>query len=425
MKKLFFISIIMICFQFAVVKTVAQQKGTIYYDINWKVVHSKDESKFYRIVNFDQTNLSIDTISDYYLNGEIYSRGFTKRIDKFEDSKTTFVGKRKFYSSNGKLSNISVYNNDGIIIGKYTFNENGEVKSISSYNLKNEITSYVIYYDNGKLYQKITYITGTKDKTISTFNLNGNKSNEIIYTDSIPKYDWYLVFDELGNSTKYNIKTKAPYYNEKKSKVFYKDGETYKYYNQNGIIVTMNLKVEKNYGKYYIAYIGISNLTGSEFNFDPKEISVILIKDDIETIGEVLSSNDYMKKVNNKQGWQAALVSFGQGIATIGAGYSTTASVAGVTDGKNSTVGLGVSKTYNSAENYIVNQNAQNNINNINNQQSQIKNELNSGYLKLNTIFNEERIFGQVNIVFKQANKIKITIPINGVGYDFLWDNVN
>jgi len=416
MKLTKVIWIIIVLTLFTTFNAYGQQTKKIYYDGNWKVVHSKDESKFYRIVNFDQTNLSIDTISDYYLNGEIYSRGLTKRIDKFEDSKSTFVGKRKFYSSNGKLSNISVYNYDGTINEKYTFNENEKVKSITAFNLKNEITSSVIYNDNGNLYQKIIYTNGTKDKTVSTFNLNGNKSNEIIYTDSIPKYDWYLVFDELGNSTKYNIKTEAPYYKEK-SKVFYKDGETYKYYTQNGIIVTMNLKVENSYGKYYIARIAISNLTGSEFNFEPKDISAILIKDDIETNGEVLSSNDYMKKVTNKQRWESTLVSFGQAISTIGAGYSSSV----ISDGKN----VVVQKSYNSAENTMVNQNAQNNINNLNNQQFQIKNELNSGYLKLNTIFNEERIYGQVNIVFKQANKIKVTIPINGVGYDFLWDNVN
>jgi len=110
-------------------------------------------------------------------------------------------------------------------------------------------------------------------------------------------------------------------------------------------------------------------------------------------------------------------MSFGQAISTIGAGYSSSV----ISDGKN----VVVQKSYNSAENTMVNQNAQNNINNLKNEQYQIKNELNSGYLKLNTIFNEERIYGQVNIVFKQANKIKVTIPINGVGYDFLWDNVN
>ena len=169
-----------------------------------------------------------------------------------------------------------------------------------------------------------------------------------------------------------------------------------------------------------------NNLTGQEFNFDPKDISVKLVNDNyIETNGELLSSDDYMKKVTNKQKWTAALVGFGEGIATIGAGYSATASVAGVTDGTNVVVGVGVTKSYNSAENYMIKQNAQNNVNNLQNNQHQIKNELNKGYLKLNTIFNEERIYGQVNILFKTAKKIVVTIPINGVGYDFIWDNIN
>ena len=46
---------------------------------------------------------------------------------------------------------------------------------------------------------------------------------------------------------------------------------------------------------------------------------------------------------------------------------------------------------------------------------------MNEGYLKLNTINNEERIVGQINIIYQNADKIRITIPVNGNNYDFWW----
>ena len=381
---------------FTILRVYPLETKKIYYDENWKVLKSSENSKYYRIIKINEYSNPIGEICDYYSTGEIYARGSAEKIDKSDDKKTKFNGSRKFYLLNGNLSTIISYNNGNI-------------------------TDFYTFWENGQLCKSIKYVKDTPEKVITLFNENGIKTEEIIYRDSVPKYDWYLMFDESGNSTKFNIETKTQYYKEK-SKTFYKDGETYQYYSQEGIIVTLKFNIERNYGKYYVCYVGISNLTGQEFNFDPKDITATLINDNLETTSEILSSDEYMKKVSNRQNWETALVGFAQGIATIGAGYSESATIAGTTDGNNSILGVGVTKSYNKSENYMINQNAQNNMNNLKHQQFQVKNDLNKGYLKLNTIFNEERIYGQFNILFKPAKKIMITIPINGVNYDFLWD---
>ena len=64
-----------------------------------------------------------------------------------------------------------------------------------------------------------------------------------------------------------------------------------------------------------------------------------------------------------------------------------------------------------------------NNINNYVNQLYNIKSVLNEGYLKTNTLENEQRIDGYINVGFQNAEKIYITVPINGINYGFEWNN--
>lgn len=234
---------------------------------------------------------------------------------------------------------------------------------------------------------------------------------------------------------------------DKLSKTYYKDGKAFQYYVHNGISVTMHLSIERTYGKYYVAYVAIENLTGKSFNFDPSTITAILIKSGTKTSGEVLSANEYMKKVNNRQAWNAALVAFGESSAANQAGYSsssTTSTTSGYSNsygsvsgyygntygsvsGSSSTYGSATTRSntqsYDGAANYAAHQKAQQNINDYQNQQYQIRNVLNQGYLKLNTIDNEQRIVGQINIKYKSADKVQVTIPVNGVNYDFWWNN--
>ncbi len=231
----------------------------------------------------------------------------------------------------------------------------------------------------------------------------------------------------------------------KECKSYFKDGKTFQYFVHNGVSVTMQLSIENSYGKYYVAYVAIENLTGNSFNFNPDQITALFQNKGKESIGNVLSAADYMNKVNRRQAWNAALVAFGESSSANQAGHSssstnsTTSGYAnsygsisgyygdtyGSVQGNITTYGNSTTqsntKSYNGSAAYAAKQNAQRNINNFQNQQYQIRNVLNEGYLKLNTINNEERIVGQINIVYQNADKIKITIPVNGNNYDFWW----
>jgi hypothetical protein len=230
-------------------------------------------------------------------------------------------------------------------------------------------------------------------------------------------------------------------------KTYYKDGKTIQYYDYNGIKVAMHLSIERTYGKYYVAYISITNLTGNSFDFNPSQIIAKFSKRGMEYDGKVYTNSEYMKRVSNRQAWNAALVAYGESSAANNAGYSSSSSYSntsgysttsgsssgyygntyGSVSGTSSTYSnsstYGTTNSYNGATQYAAQQNAQNNINNHMNQQYQIKRSLNQGYLKMNTISNEQEIFGQVNIKYKNVEEIEIIVPVNGENYIFNWSN--
>lgn len=226
---------------------------------------------------------------------------------------------------------------------------------------------------------------------------------------------------------------------------YYIDGTPMLYYKNDGITVTAFLYFNKDYGKYYQVHFMIENLSGREFNIDPNAITYKMFKNDEVIDGDVLSYNDYMKKVKNRQAWAAVAVAFGESMAASDAGYSssttssstygqsntygsasgyvgnTYGSVYGSTSTYTSSYGTSRTNSYNGAAAYAAQQNANKNVANYQNQQFQIKKTLSDGYAKLNTIFNETQYQGYVNINYKKVDHLQFIIPINGVNYSFVW----
>ncbi|MCB9187834.1 MAG: UvrB/UvrC motif-containing protein [Flavobacteriales bacterium] len=230
----------------------------------------------------------------------------------------------------------------------------------------------------------------------------------------------------------------------------YLEGEAVQYYNHNNVIIAVMLSHEKQYGNYYTAYVTVTNVGDQEFLFDPEEIEAIFeIDGDIE-YGDVLSHQEYMKKVTNRQAWNSALVAWGEvsaanqagyssasytsntygysssygsafGYASDGRGNSATSNVFGSSSTSSYSTTSGTVSSYNGSDAYAAQQNAQNNINNFEQQQYQVKERLNQDYLKKNTIFPGQEIYGAINIKFKKAQKVYLRVPLNGETYTFEW----
>ncbi|MAU35813.1 MAG: hypothetical protein CMD14_00380 [Flavobacteriales bacterium] len=230
--------------------------------------------------------------------------------------------------------------------------------------------------------------------------------------------------------------------------ISYFDGKAFLTYYNAEVEVSINLSKERQYGKYYIADIGIYNNTNQSFNFNPSDIKATIIRKGKAKEGEVLSHKEYMKKVKTSQTWQAIGKSIAEHSAAADAGKTTTntsSSTYGSYSGSSRTnysdnygrnIGSSrstgnfsgtsttnsTSTTIDGGAQYMASQNADRNVKEFTKQQSNISNMLNQGYLKRNTLKNQDYIRGNINIKYRKADEIEIVVPINGVDYIFLWD---
>lgn len=230
-----------------------------------------------------------------------------------------------------------------------------------------------------------------------------------------------------------------------------KDGNVIYYYKHKGMSISMTLFRDNSYGDYYQAWINIQNFTGRNLLLAPNSIvakSFIQKTKEMKDLN-ILSYEEYMKKVQRKQNWQNFAVAFSNGLAASNAGYSyssTNTSVTGVTNSFGSASGYvgdtygyasgwsssystaygrSTTQSYNGAAAYAAQQNANAQTNAYISNQYQIKSRLSEGYVKANTLANQTEFMGYFNIQFIKTDNIRIEIPINGETYIFTrsWSN--
>ena len=238
------------------------------------------------------------------------------------------------------------------------------------------------------------------------------------------------------------------------SKSIFKDGVRKTYYVENGISITTFINLSNKYGKYYEVNIEIENLTGDNILFNPMNISAFLYdfetdrKTKVVTIkkqqkGVFLSSDEYIKKVGNRQAWTSALNRMANNYNAQQAGYSSSSTVTSVNGTSNSYGTLtdyytgdqlrarsktnisatSASKTqnYNGQAAYQAQKEANAESQALDNNLYQIKNVLYQGYLKLNTIEDRQRLVGFINLDYEKADKIEILIPVKDKFYSFTY----
>jgi tetratricopeptide (TPR) repeat protein len=210
------------------------------------------------------------------------------------------------------------------------------------------------------------------------------------------------------------------------------------------------------YGKYYQINVEIENLTGKNFVFNPNNIIALLTtyqtdkKTKIVSVkeqrkGVLLTSDEYISKVNTRQNILSAFNSFGEKSNAERAGYSSSVTTTNVNSNTNSygsvhdyynkngiivnanantnISGKSTTQNYNGALAYMAQENADKKIQAFDEQLYQIKSELNQGYLKINTLEHRQRLLGFINLKYEKSDKIEILIPVNGKFYSFKYDN--
>lgn len=399
---------------------------TLYYDKNWKGVESKVFATYFRVIMNPENSTFRKQFRDFYITGELQSEGGYISIDKYDDSQSVFDGEWINYYKSGKIEQKG-YRIKGKQEGEYTrYKEDGLVLLHA-------------YFKDDELHGIYT-----------EFSEDGSICVQMEYKNGKPLHDYYIVSNQDGLCSKIRLSDKQPIYespslNEKK--VEYKDGETWPYYNKNGIMIGMTNNEVRDYGKYFQIPIIIANNSMHPIDFEPTNITAFLIdkKGNKQTL-KVYSAEAYMKKVRRSQNWAMALNGLAEGLAASGAGYSsstTNSSYSGHSSsygnasafgsggyaygnysGNSSYYGRSSSTTtsYNGAAAYQAQVIASNRIAAYDNALLSERAAKNEGYLKRTTIYPGETITGYINIERKKGTAMTINIDINGANYEFPWN---
>lgn len=325
--------------------------------------------------------------------------------------------------------------NDGIFIQNDT-NMEQKFHLLNSFNMP--LCDNKVYLDRGGLDHNFSLEFEKIPPSVNKFSILGSPVGGAnfynIEIDTLVKENNFLDITTFVNNTP------AMEYG-----MIYKDGSPISYYTHKGITVAVLLSVDNTYGNYYQANILIQNLSGKKFNFDPRMIQAKMTKSKVTSNLKVYTFDEYISRVNNRQMWNAAAISFSENLAASNAGYSSSSTHTTI-HGNSTSFGSAYgyygntyctsygssysygsayiksnSTTYNGSDAYMAQQNANANVANYQMQQYQIKQSLSEGYLKLNTIMNETEYLGYVKIAYKKADNLQITIPVNGINFIFNW----
>lgn len=410
----------------------AQRTGldTLYYDKDWKSVSNKEFATFYRVLDLSDKSSSRKPFRDYYITGELQSEGGYISLDKTDDKNSVFDGEWINYYKSGKVEQKG-FRSNGMDEGEHT-----------------------LYYENGLVKMHCTMLNGKENGILSQFNENGDICTQIEMYEGKPKYDYCIISNKEGYSSKISLRDKTPIWESptlSEMKTEYRDGASWPYYTKNGIMITMTNSQVKDYGKWYQISLIIANHSIVPIDFNPDEItSTLTDKMGKEIALDVYSSDRYMRKVRRRQNLDMILTGIGEGLSSASAGYSTSTTQAnsyysgysnsygnasaygskgyaygeyngtGSYYGNSSTTSTTV--TYDAAAAYqaqIIASNRMANYENALLQDRAIKQE---GYLRRTTIYPGNVIQGYINIKRVKGKSMNVIININGAKYVFPWN---
>lgn len=232
--------------------------------------------------------------------------------------------------------------------------------------------------------------------------------------------------------------------------MYLKNNILVQYVKAKNIVLTMYVQAIKEYGKYYTVNMDLQNFSGKSILFALNNVSaegyIVQEGKPVKTIPlEVLSSYEYDKKEARKQAWNNFWVALGEGMAASNAGYSASSTTyagnshtsayghaygyAGNTYGYANAYGSAYTTTYgrsntvsyNGAAAYAAQQQANANVQAYASGQYEIRQQLNEGYVKNNTIQNKVEYSGFFNIKYKKIDHIKVDFLIDGISFPFFY----
>lgn len=361
---------------------------TLYYDRFGQIPKNPVFIDYYRIVLSSADSTECRTFRDFYSSGELRRDGRIETVDSLDDNRSVFAGEVISYYKNGNVSEKACYLNGRLEGECFRYREDGFLKEHAN-------------YSQGKL-------SGICER----FCEDDGSCRVIEYKDGQPLHDYYLLSDANGNWVKYRIADDTPVWESPlvtERFVDYRDGVPREVYSKNGITISLTCSVVKDYGKWHRIDLAIFNNSRESVTFTPETDIIAYSMDDrnVATDLKVWSCDEYLKKVKRGQAWAAVGMSFAVGLS------STSTST---TTGYDSNGGYftATTSTYNAGE-------AQRQRENFDRELEDEKNRKQSGYLKRNTIYPSESIYGFVHITRVKGQRVVFVINIEGAEYIYDW----
>jgi len=164
----------------------------------------------------------------------------------------------------------------------------------------------------------------------------------------------------------------------------------------------------------------------------------------------ILTEAEYSKKIGRRQAWRSFFYHLGEGMAAAGAGHSsstTTYSGSSRTNANASAMSVGsrgwgyasaygssyttsygqaTTRSYDGAAAYMAQQIAESKTAAYDDALFEVRQRLESGYAKANTLQNQMEYAGYFNIEFKKIDNLWLTFVIDGQKYVFpyVWNEV-
>lgn len=247
-SRYFFLLLIFVSIQQSL---FGQKTEKIFYDSDWKGC-SESRASFYRIVSFDINRKPVGEIKDYFITGELQSEidGAIK-IDKYDDSKSIFIGNSIGYYKNGTKSHEILHDNKGNQIKGKNWHENGKMKSEWEAKDGNPYGTSKQYYENGNIKQIISYTDGIVEKAFvyyengkvyRAFSFDDGKliNKTFIECDEFERCQnvFYEYFSEENNSNNWPLVSNEADY---KSSIVIGEGLLMETKTENGFKQTINI----------------------------------------------------------------------------------------------------------------------------------------------------------------------------------------
>lgn len=375
---------------------------SLLYDQNGFAVRNKAFANYLRIALYPSDTLLRKAFKDFYTTGELRREGYFLSIDSLDDSQSRFDGKNTTYYRNGHIHEQLSYSN-GVLDG-----------------------GYLLYDETGELREEHFYVAG-KETGIRRIHYDDGSCRIDEYNAGKPVYDYYLLADNRGNTLKFHREDETPFWESpspEERAVDYRDGIPWQFYFKNGVTVALTNSVVRDYGKWHRIDLSITNNSLTPIEFTPEESIVAYSLDETEPTDsvsslKVWSCDEYLKKVNRQQTWAAVLLGVSEGLASAGAGYSTS-----YTTGYSSTDGYASysTTTYNPSAAYQANMASAARVANFGQAMEEEQNVKRMGYLKRNTIYPGETVTGFVHVEWLRGTRVFFIVTIEDAEYLFEWN---